>query len=198
MTEEIIQPSSDAYEAAKESTKVRVIGAAATPKTPVLVPKAQYRYMILKVIANQSGLGEGFAPPADFGKSEGGIYIPHNEAASAPAWASNIYEIVGIGDAAIDSKDATGQMPGHNLRVGQWVCTNSVSIFTFCGTSYATCSPEYITAIVKEPDQDPSEFYNAWNEERRAKIEDKRKREEAAKAEYETERENLRKEAGLV
>lgn len=148
----------------------------------VVVPKARYRYVVLHVIAGPFGDGKMFPSPEELTITSGGIFIPVNSPGTkAPVWCSNIYEIVALGEGVNEAKDPTGACVGAGLKVGQWVTTNSVSQFAFMGSEFATCSPEFISTIVKDVDEDPERLMQLWRDKRAAILEEQRRREEEAR-----------------
>jgi len=156
-------PKAPEYKEAEKVLDLRGKPIEEKPQSTIRLPKAQYRYLVLRSIAGPQGIAQEFQPPEEFTKTKSGLIIPGSVESIHPQnWCSHIFEIVDIGEGVKDAKDPHGTNVGEKLRVGQWVVTASVSMFSWLGIAYATCSPEYLSAIVKEPEEDAAELIKQW------------------------------------
>ena len=69
-----------------------------------------------------------------------------------------IMEIVSIGPNVAKTKDREGNLVGADLKVGQWVSLTQASSFTVCGQPLYSCTPEFISTIIKQPEEDMDEI----------------------------------------
>ncbi len=122
------------------------------PKVPDnVVPVARYRYVIIK--------RPEYEIPLNRLEKKGSIIMPEaTQQARVMNFMQQIYEIVSIGPDVANSKDAAGNCPGADLKVGQWVAVSQASVFVFFAQQYFSLTPEFISAVVKEPEQDFDEI----------------------------------------
>jgi len=106
-----------------------------------------------------------FATPESWGKTAGGIILAPT-AVEQKQFSFKIHEVVAISptiheDWSTDSQRDFNYAP--DLKVGQWVVIVQSQDFIHLGQKFNMCAPQFIGAIIKEPEEDFESMFRKWD-----------------------------------
>lgn len=103
--------------------------------------------------------------PESWGKSSGGLFLAP-QAIEHKVFSHKIHEVVAV-SSTIYEDWSTANMKDYNyapdLKIGQWVIIVQAQDFIHLGQKFNMCAPQFIGAIVKEPNQNYETMIKKWD-----------------------------------
>lgn len=103
-------------------------------------------------------------PPEEWSKSAGGIIIPKEMDPVKHKWAFRCNEIISIGELV---KEKMGEADGNfapDLQTGMIVSVAQANEFFVFGQKFFCCFPQFITSVIKRPEQSWEHMTKVWVE----------------------------------